>query len=90
MMRELPPDVAAAIDRASDYIARLGVQRTPELITEWGAIHADLIAAGNELRALAGRSSQQTSHTSQNVAEQCSLGAEADGRPPGNNGASAA
>jgi hypothetical protein len=52
MMRDLPSNVDAAVQRASDYVQRLGEQRTPELIAEWGAVHADLIAAGHELRAL--------------------------------------
>jgi len=53
MMRDLPPNVDTAVQRASDYVKCLGEQRTPELIAEWGAVHADLMAAGHELRALA-------------------------------------
>jgi hypothetical protein len=63
MMRHLPPNVDAAVQRASDYVKCLGEQRTPELIAEWEAVHAELIAAGHELRALAARSSHGTSHT---------------------------
>lgn len=62
MMRDLPPNVDAAVQRASDYVKRLGEQRTPELIDEWAGVHADLIAAGHEMRALAARSSHGTSH----------------------------
>jgi hypothetical protein len=52
MMRDLPPNVDAAVQRASDYVKCLGEQRTSELVAEWGAVHADLMAAGHELRAL--------------------------------------
>jgi hypothetical protein len=62
MMRDLPPNADAAVRRASDYVMRLGEQRTSELIAEWGAVHADLIAAGDELQALTAGSSHTASH----------------------------
>lgn len=49
-LRDLPPTVRAVIEESSDYVGRLGEQRTDELIGEWPAIHARLIAANDELR----------------------------------------
>jgi hypothetical protein len=80
MMRDLPPNVEAAVQRAADYVKRLGEQRTPELIAEWGAVHADLVAAGHELRALATDSSHTASHTlPTNAVERRVVKVEADG-----------
>ena len=49
-LRDLPPTVSAVIEESSDYVGRLGEQRTDELIGEWPAIHARLIGANDELR----------------------------------------
>jgi hypothetical protein len=49
-LRDLPPTVRAVIEESSDYVGRLGEQRTDELIGEWPAIHARLIGANDELR----------------------------------------
>jgi hypothetical protein len=51
-LRALPADVRAAIEEASDYVARLGEQRSEKIIAEWSEVHARLMEANTELRAL--------------------------------------
>ncbi len=42
-VRPMPEALQAAVDRANNYIERLGEQRTPELREEWSSVHADLM-----------------------------------------------
>lgn len=49
-LRNLPETARAAVDRANDYVERLGENRSSELIAEWKGVHADLMAAGEELQ----------------------------------------
>jgi hypothetical protein len=52
-LRELPATVRAATDASSTYVQRLGEQRSPELVAQWPDVHAQLTAAGEELRVWA-------------------------------------
>lgn len=52
-LRDLSPSVGSIVERTADYIAKLGEDRTPELQGEWKEVHAALMAAGDELKALA-------------------------------------
>ena len=49
-LRPLPQGVRDAIDRANNYVERLGQDRSDEMIAAWPAIHSDLMDAGAELR----------------------------------------
>ncbi len=51
-LRNVPPAVNAIVERTADFLAKVGEQRTPELIAEWKEIHAALMAARDELAAL--------------------------------------
>lgn len=51
-LRDLPSSVDATVERTADYIAKLGEDRTPELKDEWKAIHAALMASGDELKVV--------------------------------------
>jgi hypothetical protein len=42
-VRAMPEELRVAVDRANDYVKRLGEQRTPDLIEEWSSVHADLM-----------------------------------------------
>lgn len=41
----LPPDLDAAVAAANEYVEKLSEQRTPELIAQWPATRAALLAA---------------------------------------------
>lgn len=59
-LRDLPSSVDGTVERTADYIAKLGEDRTPELKDEWKAIHAALMASGDELKAVARGSSPKS------------------------------
>jgi hypothetical protein len=63
-LRDLPPSVAATVERTADYIAKLGEDRTPELKEEWKVVHAALMASGDELKAVAHGLSHKSSANS--------------------------
>jgi hypothetical protein len=41
----LPPDLEAAVTAANEYVEKLSEQRAPELIAQWPATRASLLAA---------------------------------------------
>lgn len=45
----LPKPVRDAVDRANNYLERLGRRRTPEIKAEWSEIHKQLMAAAELL-----------------------------------------
>jgi hypothetical protein len=45
----MPPDLDAAVAAANQYVEKLSDQRTPELIAQWPAVRALLLAATKKL-----------------------------------------
>jgi hypothetical protein len=45
----LPPDLDAAVAAANEHVEKLSDRRTPELIAEWPAVRASLLAATKKL-----------------------------------------
>jgi hypothetical protein len=48
-VRPMSDELGAAVVRAKRYVEQLGEQRTPELIAEWPAIHAELMRGRDSL-----------------------------------------
>lgn len=81
VLREIPASARAAVKTTNDYILRLSEERSEELAAEWKEIHAQLMAAGTEVRDW-GASHKAPHKLPTNDVEQRESEGQSEGRDP--------